>query len=111
MNNLKNSVTLIGNLGRDPEVKKLPSGSSLARFSLATHEKHKNDKGELVDKTEWHNCVGWGKTAELMEQLLKKGKEIAVRGKLTYNNYQDKEGNPRSIAEVIVDEFVLFGKP
>ena len=109
MNALKNKVQLIGNLGSTPEVKKLDGGKTIAKFSLATNETYKNQKGEKVEETQWHNIVAWGKTAELMEQLLAKGKEVMVEGKLTSRSYEDKEGNKRYITEVVAQEFLLLG--
>ena len=103
MNTLRNSVQLIGYLGQKPEIITVQNGSKLAKFSLATNETYKDAKGKKQINTEWHNLIAWGKTAELVEILLDKGKE--VKGKLTYNKYQDKDGNNRSIAEVVV-----FGK-
>lgn len=108
MNSIKNSITLIGNLGKDPEIKQLQSGRSVARFSLATNETYRNQKGDKVTTTQWHNIVAWGKTAETMTTLLKKGKEVVVHGKLTYRIYEDKEGVTRSIPEIVADEFVLL---
>jgi single-strand DNA-binding protein len=108
MNALRNKVQLIGNLGMNPEVKRLDGGSSLAKFTLATNESYTNKKGERVDKTEWHNIVAWGKTAELVEQLLAKGKEVMIEGKLTSRSYEDKDGNKRYITEVVANEFLLL---
>ncbi|MFN7118599.1 MAG: single-stranded DNA-binding protein [Saprospiraceae bacterium] len=108
MNSIKNSITLIGNLGKDPEIKQLQSGKSVARFSLATNETYRNQKGDKVTSTQWHTIVAWGKTAEMMRNLLKKGKEVVVHGKLTYRTYEDKEGVTRSIPEIVADEFVLL---
>jgi len=109
MNNLRNSVRLIGHLGRDPETKALAEGKSLTRISLATKEVYKNKDGEKIEDTQWHQLIGWGKTAELMSTLLKKGKQIAVDGKLVYNTYEDKDGVKRTTSEVVVSEFVLMG--
>ena len=106
---MKNSVLLIGNLGKDPELKKLEGGNSVARFSLATNETFKNNKGEKVTTTQWHNCVLWGKTAELANTWLKKGKEIAARGKITYSNYEYKNGQVRYTTEIVVNEFTMLG--
>lgn len=107
MNSIKNSVTLVGNLGKDPEIKQLQSGKSVARFSLATNETYRNQKGDKVTSTQWHNVVAWGKTAEMVNNLLKKGKEVIVHGKITYRSYEDKEGVTRYIPEIVVDEFML----
>ncbi len=109
MNNLRNSVRLIGHLGKDPEGKQLEGGNTLARVSLATKEVYKNKKGEKVENTQWHNLIGWGKTAELMNTLLKKGKQVAVDGKLVYRTYEDKSGVKRTISEIVVADFVLMG--
>jgi single-strand DNA-binding protein len=109
MNALRNKVQLIGHLGANPEVKKLDGGKTIAKFSMATNESYKNQKGEKVEETQWHNIVAWGKTAELMEQLLAKGKEVMVEGKLTSRSYEDKEGNKRYITEVVAQEFLLLG--
>lgn len=108
MNKVRNSITLIGNLGKDPELKQFENGKTLAKFSLATNEVYRNSNGDKVTSTQWHNIVAWGKTAELLGTLLKKGKEVAVTGKLTYHNYQDKDGNNRYISEIVVDDFALL---
>lgn len=106
--NMRNSVLLMGNLGSDPEFSKFENGRMLARISLATNETYRNKNGDTVTKTEWHRCIAWGKTAELMNKLLNKGKRIAVRGKLTYSAYEDKEGVQRYSTEIVVDEFELM---
>lgn len=110
MNNLRNSVQLIGNLGGDPEVKKLENGSVVAKLSLATNDVYKNKKGEKVTSTEWHKIIAWGKLAENMEKLLKKGNEVIVHGKLTHSSYEDKEGITRYLSEVVANEFMLLNK-
>jgi single-strand DNA-binding protein len=108
MNALRNKVQLIGNLGMNPELRKLDSGSSVAKFTMATSESYVNKKGERVDYTQWHNVVAWGKIAELMGELLAKGKEVMVEGKLTSRSWDDKEGNKRYITEVVASEFLLM---
>ncbi|MDA9028613.1 single-stranded DNA-binding protein [Flavobacteriaceae bacterium] len=110
MNTLRNKVQLIGNLGNDPEIITLDSGKKLAKFSLATNEYYKDADGQKQTKTEWHNLVAWNKTAELIENYVTKGKEIAIEGKLTNRTWDDKEGNKRYTTEVVVNEVVLFGK-
>lgn len=110
MNSMRNTIFLIGHLGRDPEHITLKNGQKLTKFSLATNDYYKDDSGEKVQETQWHNCIGWGKTAENMQSLLKKGREIAVTGKLTYQNYEDKEGVKRTQPQVVVNDFVLLGK-
>jgi single-strand DNA-binding protein len=106
MNTLKNNVRLVGNLGMDPEVKSLDNDKKLARLSLATNESYKNDKGEKVTETQWHNLVLWGNQAKLAGDYLKKGDEVAIEGKLANRNYIDKDGIKRYISEVVVNEFL-----
>ena len=108
MNALKNKVQLIGNLGMNPEVRELENGNALAKFTMATNESYVNKEGERITDTQWHNIVAWSKTAELMGQLLAKGKEVMVEGKLTSRSYEDKEGNKRYITEVVANEFLVL---
>ena len=108
MSTLRNKVQLIGNLGSNPEIITLENGNKLAKMSLATNEHFKDKDGQKQTKTEWHNLVAWNKTAEIIEQFVAKGKEIAVEGKLSTRNYLDKEGYKRYITEVIVDELLLL---
>ncbi len=110
MSTLRNKVQLIGNAGNDPEVINLESGKKLAKLSLATNETHTNEKGEKVTDTQWHNIVAWGKTAEIIEKYVNKGKEIAIEGKLSHRSYEDKNGEKRYFTEVIVSELVMLGK-
>ncbi len=110
MNTLRNQVQLIGNIGQKPEIISLENGKKLAKFSLATNETFKNSQGEKTKKTEWHNLIAWGKTADIVEMFLDKGKEIALKGKLTYNSYDDKDGNKRYRTEIVVNEILMFGK-
>ena len=109
MKNLRNKVQLIGNLGKDPEVKQLESGKTLAKLSLATSENYKNADGEKVTDTQWHNLVAWGKTAQIAEKYLKKGNKIAIEGKLINRSYEDKEGIKRYVTEVLVSEILMLG--
>jgi len=106
MNTLRNSVRLVGNLGMDPEIKNFDSNKRLVRLSLATNESYKNDKGEKVTETQWHNLSLWGNLAKFAEESLKKGDEVAIEGKLTNKNYTDKDGNKRYFCEVVVNEFI-----
>lgn len=108
MNNLKNRVQLIGNLGQDPEIKTLDKGTKIAKFSLATSETHKDESGNKVSDTQWHHLVFFGKSAELAEKYLKKGQEIAVEGRLKYSTYNDKEGQTRYFTEIIGNEFMML---
>lgn len=107
---MKNSVQLIGHVGQEPEIKNLEAGKKLANLTIATNESYKNAKGEKVEKTEWHRVTAWGKTAEIIEKYVTKGKEVAVDGKLTYRSYDDKDGNKRYVTEVVVNEILLLSK-
>ena len=110
MNNLKNKVQLIGNLGNAPEVKTLDGGNKLARINLATNETYKNAKGEKVTETQWHNVIAWGKTAEIVEKYFTKGTEVLVEGKLINRNYTDKDGVKRYVTEIQANELLILSK-
>lgn len=110
MNTLRNRVQLIGNLGTQPEIITMESGTVLAKFTLATNDYYKDANGERVQQTQWHNIVAWGKTAEIVDKYLDKGQEIAVVGKLTNRSFEDKDGEKRYISEVVVNEVLMFGK-
>ncbi|MFK7757905.1 MAG: single-stranded DNA-binding protein [Flavobacteriales bacterium] len=110
MNALRNKVQLIGRLGADVELKTLDNGNCVARISVATNESYKNKAGERVDDTTWHNVVAWGKTAELAKQILKKGSEVALEGKLSNRSYETKEGEKKYISEVVMSEFLSLDK-
>ncbi len=110
MNTLRNKVQLIGNLGKDPEIVNLESGKTLAKFSIATNESYKNSKGEKITDTQWHNIVAWGKTAQIVEKFVSKGKEVAIEGKLTTRSWEDKDGMKRYITEVVCSELLMLGK-
>jgi len=110
MNTLRNKVQLIGNLGKDPEIVNLESGKILAKFSIATNDSYKNAQGEKITDTQWHNIVAWGKTAEIIEKYVTKGKEVAIDGKLTTRSWEDKDGNKRYVTEVLVNEILMLGK-
>ncbi|KFF19427.1 single-stranded DNA-binding protein [Flavobacterium hydatis] len=109
MSTLRNKVQLVGNVGNDPEIKNLEGGKMLANLMIATNERYTNDKGEKVEKTEWHRLVAWGKTAEIIEKYVVKGKEIAIEGKLSHRSYDDKNGEKRFITEVVITELLLLG--
>ncbi|WP_300441421.1 single-stranded DNA-binding protein [Christiangramia sp.] len=109
MSTIRNKVQLIGNVGNAPEVRNLDSGKKVASFSIATNEFFKNSKGEKVQNTQWHNIVAWGKTAEIVEQYVGKGKEIAIEGKLTSRSYETNEGEKRFVTEVVAHEILLLG--
>ncbi len=109
MTTLRNSVNLIGRLGNDPEMKTFGENRRMARFSLATNDYYNDSEGKRVTETQWHNIVAWGKTAEIAEKLLNKGKETAIQGKLVNRSYEDKEGNKHYITEVVAGEILVFG--
>ena len=109
MGTLRNHVQLIGNVGQEPTITNLESGRKVARFSLATNEFYKKDKGEKVQTTEWHTVVAWGKTADLIENYVFKGKELALSGKLKSRSYEDKEGVTRYVTEIEASEILLMG--
>ncbi len=109
MNTLRNKVQLIGNLGNDAEIITLDSGKTLAKFAIATNENYTNNKGEKITDTQWHNIIAWGKTAQIIEKYVSKGKEIAIEGKLTSRSYDDKEGQKRYITEVVASEILMLG--
>lgn len=111
MGTLRNSVHLIGRPGMDPEIKTLGENHrKLARFTLATNEKHYNEKMELVGETEWHNLVAWGKVAEQVEKIVRKGRLMAIEGNIHTRQYEDKDKNKRYITEIVIDEFMLIDR-
>ncbi|MCK6616278.1 MAG: single-stranded DNA-binding protein [Cyclobacteriaceae bacterium] len=108
MKSLRNSVQLIGRLGKDPEVKTF-GDKTRASFSIATSDSYKNQKGEKVQDTQWHNVVIWGKLAGIAEKYLKKGNEVAVEGKLVHRVYETSSGEKRYITEINVNDLVMLG--
>jgi single-strand DNA-binding protein len=106
---MKNKVQLIGNVGQEPEIKNLDGGKKLAHLTIATNEVYYRDNGDKVEQTEWHRVTAWGKTAEIVEKYVTKGKEVAIEGKLTHRSYDDKDGNKRYVTEVVVNELLLLG--
>jgi single-strand DNA-binding protein len=110
MANLKNSVKLIGRLGKDPEVNTFENGKKKTSFSLATTDSYENPKGEKVEDTQWHNLVLWGSLADAAGQFLKKGSEVAVEGKLVHRVYQTAKGEKRYITEVSVQDMLMLGR-
>ena len=91
-------------------MKSLEGGKKLANISIATNEVYYKENGDKVEKTEWHRVTAWGKTAEIIEKYVTKGKEIAIEGKLTHRSYDDKDGVKRFITEVVANEVLLLGK-
>ena len=104
-----NKVILVGNLGKDPEVRYLDNGVAVANFSLATTENYKNKSGERVSQTEWHNIVLWRGLAEVAEKYLKKGASVYVEGKIKTRKWEDKEGNTRYNTEILADNMTMLG--
>ena len=105
-----NKVVLVGHLGGDPETRFTPSGAAVANFNLATNESWRDANGELQDKTEWHRCVMFGKSAEMSGELLKKGQLVYLEGKLQTRNWEDKDGVKRYTTEVVCDMFTMLGR-
>ena len=106
-----NKVILLGNLGRDPEVRSTPSGQSVASFSLATSRKWRDKNGNKQEETEWHNIVVWGKQAEIAGQYLKKGKQIFLEGRLQTRSWEDRQsGEKKYRTEVVCDNFQMLGQ-
>ena len=104
-----NKVILVGNLGRDAELRYTPSGAAVAKFSLATTEVWNDKAGQRQERTEWHNIDLWGKQAESLSEYLVKGKQVYVEGRLQTDEYTDKEGNKRKSTKVRCDRVVLLG--
>lgn len=102
-------MILIGNLGKDPEIRHLDNGRAVANFSLATSENYKNREGEKVTTTEWHNIVLWTPLAEIAEKYLNKGNQIYLEGKLTNRSFEDKDGNRKYITEVVGQNLTMLG--
>ncbi len=108
MNNLRNRVQLIGNLGANPEIINLDGGKKLAKMSIATNETYKNQKGETVKETQWHNVTAWSKQADIIEKYLTKGNEVCIEGKLSNRSYTDKDGVKRYTTEIICNEVLML---
>lgn len=105
-----NKVILIGNVGKDPEVRHLETGIAVASFTLATTERYKNRNGELQDQTEWHNIVCWRNLAELSEKYIKKGAQIFVEGKIRTRSWADQTGAKRYTTEIVADNIRLLDR-
>jgi single-strand DNA-binding protein len=106
-----NKVILIGNLGRDPEVRYTQGGAAVANFTLATNEVWTDKSGARQERTEWHRIVVWGKQAEIVREHLTKGKQVYVEGSLQTRQWDDKEGNKRSTTEIKALRVVMLGRP
>lgn len=105
-----NRVTLVGNLGKDPEVKYTPQGTPVAKFTVATGDRFKDKDGNWQDRTEWHNVTAWGRTAEIVGEYLKKGRQVYIEGSLRTHSWDDKQtGQKKYMTEVVVNDLVLLG--
>lgn len=104
-----NKVILVGNLGKDPEVRHLEGNVSVANFTLATNEYYRDKQGTRIERTEWHNIAAWRGLAEMAEKFLKKGQQVYVEGKIRTRQYQDKDNQTRYITEIIADEITMLG--
>lgn len=104
-----NRVILVGNLGKDPEIRNLEGGAKVASFSLATTEKYTNKNGEKVDQTEWHNVQVWGKLADIVEQWMKKGQMVYIEGRLRTRSWEDKDKIKRYSTEILADNIKMLG--
>ena len=109
MANGLNKVILIGNLGRDPEVRYTPGGLAVANFSMATSETWTTKEGEKETRTEWHRIVAWGKLGEICGEYLSKGKQIYIEGRIQTREWEDKEGNKRYTTEIIASQMLMLG--
>ncbi|MCK4223828.1 MAG: single-stranded DNA-binding protein [candidate division Zixibacteria bacterium] len=105
-----NKVILIGNLGKDPELRYLPSGQSVTKFPLATGSKWKDKDGQWQDRTDWHNIVAFGRTAEVCNEYLKKGSQVYVEGRIQTRSYDDRDGNKKWITEIIAQSMQMLGR-
>jgi len=108
MNSLKNRVTLIGNLGQDPEIKTTETGKKVTHFTLATNDGYKNTDGQKISETTWHNIVAWNGLADIAGKYLKKGKEVVVEGRIVYRTYEDKKGVTKNITEIVLNDLILL---
>lgn len=104
-----NKVTLIGNVGKDPEVKVTSGDKKVARLTIATTEKYKTSSGEQKESTEWHNVVYWGVLAEVVEKYIKKGSQLYIEGKLTYRSYESN-GEKKYVTEIVGSEIQMMGR-
>jgi len=104
-----NKVILVGNLGKDVEIRYTPSGDAVATFTLATGEKFKGRDGEMQERTEWHNIVVWHQLAEICAKYLQKGKQVYLEGKIQTRSYDDRDGNKKYITEIVCDKMQMLG--
>ncbi len=105
-----NKVILVGNLGKDPELRYTPSGTAVCTFSLATTDRFKNKQGEQQERTEWHNIVVWAGLAEICGKYLNKGKQVYIEGRIQNRSYDDRDGNKRYITEIVANEMQMLSR-
>ncbi len=108
MTTLRNRVHLVGNLGMDPEIKSFDNGRKLAKFTLATNEVFNGANGQERTDTQWHNVIAWGKQADIAKQNLHKGNEVALEGRLTYRQYEDKNKQTRYVTEIVLSSYTVY---
>jgi single-strand DNA-binding protein len=109
MNSLKNRVILIGRLGQNPETKTIENGKKVTHFTLATDDSYKNSEGQRISEATWHNIVAWNGLADVADRFLKKGREVAVEGRIVYRTYEDKKGITKNSTEIVLNDLVLLG--
>jgi single-strand DNA-binding protein len=105
-----NKVILVGNLGKDPELRYTASGTAVANFSLATTERYRDRDGNNQEKTEWHNIVAWRQLAEICGKYLSKGRQVYIEGKIQTRSYEDRDGNRRYVTEIVADQMQMLGR-
>ena len=108
---LRNRVTLIGNLGQDPQIKTLDDGRKVAHFTLATNDGFKNADGQKIEEATWHNIVAWNGIAETASKFLKKGREVALEGRIVYRTFEDKKGVIKNVTEIVLNDFLFLRSP
>lgn len=106
-----NKAILVGNLGRDPELRYTASGTAVATFSIATSERYKDRDGQQQEKTEWHNIVTWRQLAEICGKYLAKGRQVYIEGKIQTRSYEDRDGNKKYVTEIVADQMQMLGRP
>lgn len=105
-----NKAILVGRLGKDPEIKYLPSGTAVANFTIATSESYKDKEGQKQEKTEWHRIVTFGKLAEICGEYLAKGKQVYIEGRIQTRSWDDKDGNKKYMTEIVANTMQMLGK-
>ncbi|MBI5047510.1 MAG: single-stranded DNA-binding protein [Deltaproteobacteria bacterium] len=106
-----NKAILVGRLGKDPEIKYMPSGTAIANFTMATSENYKDKDGQKQERTEWHRIVAFGKLAEICGEYLAKGKQVYIEGRIQTRSWDDKDGNKKYMTEIVANTMQMLGKP